>query len=59
MTEGTMCYERRSFADKAAEAEKARQTKRTETVDTLLRDAGKAKPEKSPAEAPKEAAPAK
>lgn len=56
-----MCYERRSFADKTAETQKARemQSKRTETVDTLLRDAGKAKPEQSPAEAPKEAAPAK
>ncbi len=58
-----MCYDRKSFAsqDKVAESEKARemQTKRTERVDALLRDAGKAKPEMSPAEAPKEAAPAK
>jgi len=58
-----MCYERKSFAsqDKSAETDKARemQTRRTETVDTLLRDAGKAKPEPTPAEAPKEAAPAK
>jgi hypothetical protein len=60
-----MCYERKSFASqdrKAAETDQAKRmaTRRTETVDALLRDAGTVKRETSPAEIPaKEAAPAK
>ncbi|MCB5176159.1 hypothetical protein [Microvirga lenta] len=59
-----MCYDRRSFASESRKAagtdqSKQMQTKRTETVDALLRDAKEA-PKPSPAEAPaKEAAPAK
>jgi hypothetical protein len=65
MTEGTMCYDRKSFASESrrtADAEQARQkeTQRTQTVDALLRDAKQDMPKERPAEAPaKEAAPAK
>jgi hypothetical protein len=64
MTEGTMCYDRKSFASESrrtADAEQAKkETQRTQTVDALLRDAKQDMPKESPAEAPaKEAAPAK
>lgn len=60
-----MCYDRRSFASesrKAADMEQAKrkETKRTETVETLLRDAREGATKESPAQAPaREAAPAK
>jgi hypothetical protein len=65
MTEGTMCYDRKSFASdsrKAADMNQARQRDagRTQTVDALLRDARKEPAKPNPAEAvTKEAAPAK
>jgi hypothetical protein len=65
MTEGTMCYDRKSFASdsrKAADMDQAKRKDagRTRTVDALLREARKEPAKPSPTEAmTKEAAPAK